>query len=119
MNLQSELTLESCQRVEAVLREVRLLLRDPRPEILDQCRGELAEAAALLNSLVSAGLASRNAAIRRSLYEIKCEIRRLKPLIEHASNFCRGWIQGCLGTSYSEHGLPVLLAEQSTTCFEG
>jgi hypothetical protein len=110
--------LDSFGRAEAKLVEVRLLLLDPRPEVLDHCRIELGEVVALLTELGSGGFRQPTPAFLSSVRQVRRAAQELGLQIEHASKFCRGWIQLTLGMGYTAGGLPVLMTGEAGNSFE-
>jgi hypothetical protein len=122
-----ESALESCQRVETILREVQRLVLDPGTETLAQCETELGQVATLLEAMRESITEERpeatapwgNAAIRQALQEIRRMTGKLKAQFEHGSNYCMGLLQVRLGTGYSEQGLPVLIPNEARSSFEG
>jgi hypothetical protein len=115
--------LAACRAAEAKIGEVQRLLRDPRPETLDRAMADLAEVAAVLNTLAGsarqAGAQKWNPAALASFHQIRLAARALRPQMEHASKFCLGWIQIRRGTGYTRQGSPVLVESEATSSFEG
>lgn len=116
---QAARTLAACQAAEEKISKVQELLQKPGPEALDHAMADLAEIAAMLNGLVASGSQKWSPAARASFQQIRQAVRRLRPQIEHASNFCRGWIQARLGTGYTRQGFPVFVENEARSSFEG
>jgi hypothetical protein len=120
---QQESALETCQHVHTILREAQQRVLVPGTEMLAQWETELGRAAALLEKLLESTTEDcsprRNSALRRAIQEIQCTAAELQAQFEHGSNFCMGLLQLRLGTGYSEHGLPVLMATEAQGTFEG
>jgi signal transduction histidine kinase len=108
----------SCRDAAARLKQVRRLLLDPRPEVLDDCQTELSGVTIALTALVSSGLDGAGLDLRTSLSDIKTIAAVLQHQIQHASNLCLGWNQLWLGTGYTDQGLPVIATGGSTRSFE-
>ncbi len=132
MPIQQEGALESCQRIETMLREVQQLVLIPGIETLAECESQLGMIAASLETLhqfmakeamtrdgTAPALPQDNAAIRQTLQQIQRSARKLKAQFDHGSNYCMGLLQLRLGTGYSAHGLPVLIPSQARSSFEG
>ena len=121
--LQLESTLETCQQVDTILREVQQSVLVPGTNMLAQWETELGHAAALLEgiheSVKQGGVPPGDSAIRLALQEIRRTASKLQARFEHGSNYCMGLLQVRLGTGYSEHGLPVLLPTEARGTFEG
>jgi hypothetical protein len=110
----------SCRDAVARLQQVRRLLLDPQPEVLERCQAELGRVTIALTALVSSGLAGASLELRTSLNDIKTLAGVLQHQIQHATNLCLGWNQLWRGTStgYTERGLPVIASGGSTRSFE-
>lgn len=132
MPLQQEGALESCQRIETMLREVQQLALVPQAETLTECEAQLGAITALLETLYRllteeavddsstvAGVLQRNPALRSALQQIQRTARTLKAQFDHGSNYCMGLLQVRLATGYSEQGLPVLIPSTARSSFEG
>jgi hypothetical protein len=104
---------------EAKLREVRQMLLDARPEVVDRCQSELQQVVTALERLVSEGALQSNPGVSSALLRIRRSAHALKLQIEYASNLCFGWIQLRLGAGYTAQGLPVLMAREPGSSFEG
>ena len=121
--LQLESTLETCQQVDTILREVQQSVLVPGTDMLARWETELGHAAALLEgiheSVKQGGVPPGDSAIRPALQEIRRTAAKLQARFEHGSNYCMGLLQARLGTGYSEHGLPVLLPTEARGTFEG
>lgn len=122
---QQEPTLETCQHVQTILREVQKAVLVPGTEMLGQWETELGQAAALLEGIhgsIKNGVAegkSGDSSIRLALQEIRRMGGALQAKFEHGSNYCMGLLQVRLGTGYSERGLPVLMPTEARGTFEG
>lgn len=110
---------DACLFAEAKLQEVRQLLLDARPESVDRCQNELQQVATLLERFVSQGALRSNPGASTALLRIRQSASALKFQIEIASNLCFGWIQLRLGSGYTAQGLPVLIANEPASSFEG
>jgi hypothetical protein len=123
MTPQQESALETCQHVHTILREAQQRVLVPGTEMLAQWETELGRAAALLEKLLESmtdeRAPRRDPALQKAIQEIQRTADRLQAQFEHGSNFCMGLLQLRLGTGYSEHGLPVLMATQARGTFEG
>jgi hypothetical protein len=109
---------EACREAESkILQAQEMLAGDARPETVEQCAAELAEAAELLRALDAAqGLDAEASA---SLERIRTAARQLGPQMQQASQLCLGWMQLRLGTGYTLKGSPVLAPPEAETLFEG
>jgi hypothetical protein len=110
---------DACLYAEAKLREVRQMLLDARPEVVERCQSELQQIVTVLERLVSGGALQPNPDVSSALIGIRRSAHALKLQIECASNLCFGWIQLRLGAGYSAQGLPVLIANEPGSSFEG
>jgi len=117
-----ESTLETCQHVQAILREVEQTVLIPGTDMLAHWETELGQAAAMLEgihkSMKDAG-ATADCGIRPSLEQIRRMGGTLQAKFEHGSNYCMGLLQVRLGTGYSEQGRPVLMPTEARGTFEG
>ena len=113
-----ETAVESCRQAQIRIREVQRLLLDPRPQTLDLCEAELSRIAAVLKELVSSDSSAWGPGMLASLQQVQRGARRLGQQIEHASNFCLGWIQLSFGTGYTRQGRPVFANREAGTSFE-
>ena len=123
-----ESTLETCQHVQTILRDVEQAVLVPGTDMLADWETELGQAAALLerihNSMRNGGGAELSnptgySSVRPALHEIRRMGGALQAKFEHGSNYCMGLLQVRLGTGYSEHGLPVLMQTEARGTFEG
>lgn len=124
MPIPQEGALESCRRIEAMLREVQQLALVPRTETLAECVTQLGMIAASLETLHGrmtdeAVAPQSNPAIRLKLEQIQRASRKLKSQFDHGSNYCMGLLQVRLGIGYSEQGQPWLVPNKNTSSFEG
>jgi hypothetical protein len=110
----------SCRDAVVRLQQMRQLLVDPKPEVLERCQAELGRVTIALAALVSSGVTGASLELRNSLNEIKAIAGLLQTQIQHASNLCLGWNQLWLGTGagYTERGLPIAATGGSTRSFE-
>ena len=123
----SEDVLAECQCLETMLREVQRRALVPRPEILSESEHELAEIAALLETLRQSilehadpsALMQGNPANRQVLQQIQRMARKMKIQFEHGSNYCAGLLQIRLGTGYTAQGQAVLAPRPARSSFEG
>jgi hypothetical protein len=111
--------LDSCLRAEAKIQEIRQMLLDPRPDAVERCQNELQQVVSALEGLISKGPFSFDPPASSALLRIRRSAHALKLQIEVASNLCFGWIQLRLGTGYTAQGLPVLIASEPGSSFEG
>lgn len=114
--------LETCQRIQAILREVEQAVLIPGTDMLAQWETELGQAAALLEGIhesMKASDALGDSAIRPALQQIRRMGGTLQAKFEHGSNYCMGLLQARMGTGYSDQGLPVLMPTESRGTFEG
>jgi hypothetical protein len=121
MSPSQERTLELCQQVETMLREVQRLAGSGKDGIT-VCETQLGQAAALLEDLHKStppAALQRSAAVRELLRDIQRLNALLKMQFEHGANYCMGLLQMRLGTGYSEQGLPVLVSSEARTLFQG
>jgi hypothetical protein len=110
---------DACLLAEAKLLEVRKMLLDPRPEAVDRCQSELHEVVTVLEQLISGGALPSDPGVSTALLGIRRLAQALKLQIGYASNLCFGWIQLRLGTGYTAQGLPVLIAGEPGSSYEG
>lgn len=104
---------ERCQAGEAKLDAVSRALADPRPEILDDCEGELREVIELLESAESCVPANR-----AELTRLRKKVRLLGMQTQNALNLCQGWTQLGLTHGYTDQGTPVLPLSEPQTSYE-
>ena len=120
---QAASALAACRAAEAKIGDVQKLLLNPRPETLDRAMADLAEVAAILNTLVNSARQGDSRkwtpAALASFHQIRLAARALRPQIEHASKFCLGWIQIRSGTGYTRLGSPVFVESEARSSFEG
>jgi hypothetical protein len=109
--------LECCRAAEARLLRAQQLLPDPAK--VDDCIGELNEAAATLEALASASPSAWDPQARLTLGQIQKTATLVRAQIEHASNFWRGWLQLWPGNGYTDQGLPAMVSHEARSCFEG
>jgi hypothetical protein len=110
---------DACLYAETKLREARQLLLDARPESVDRCQSELQQVVTVLERLVSEGALQSSPGASSALRRIRRSAHALKLQIDYASNLCFGWIQLRLGAGYTAQGLPVLIANEPASSFEG
>jgi hypothetical protein len=132
MPLLQEGALDSCQRIETMLREVQRLALVPRTEMLTECEAQLGVITAQFETLhrlvrdeaandsgTVSSVVQSNPALRSALQQIQRTVRTLKAQFDHGSNYCMGLLQVRLGAGYSEQGRPVLIPTAARSSFEG
>jgi hypothetical protein len=118
MHPSQETPIETCERVETMLREVQQLAGGSGADVIAVCETQLGRAVALLEGLQAAP-APTDLQHRQLLLEIRRLSATLKLQFEHGSNYCMGLLQMRLGTGYSDQGLPVLFSHEARTLFQG
>lgn len=109
---------EACRAAETkILQAQEKLAGDARPETVEHCVTELAEAAELLRALDASQRLDAEASA--SLRNIRSTARQLGPQMQQASRLCLGWMQLRSGTGYTVQGSPVLAPHEAETLFEG
>jgi hypothetical protein len=111
--------LDACLRAETRIQEIRQILLEPRPDAVERCQSELQQVVAVLEGLISKAPFSFDPPASLALRRLRRSAHALKLQIEVASNLCFGWIQLRLGAGYTAQGLPVLIASEPGSSFEG
>jgi hypothetical protein len=122
--MQEEVTYTALETCEAGIREAGQLLLEARPEAVDRCQAELQRVAETLERLVTEKTIGTDSRYVSAVKRIRESASVLKIQTEYASNLWSGWLQLCLGTGYTDQGLPVLitreaLGSQARCSFEG
>jgi hypothetical protein len=114
---------EAVRELQAMVREARARLIAPTLENLDDCRGRLDQAIALLRELrtgLPSGDPKRDAALRAPLGELRAEIARVTILLDGAAAFHTGWVRlaASMVAGYKADGNPAQPESIRRICLE-